>query len=273
MCVLPFVDRTHTEGLVNLVRESFSGHLSVKRFVDMELHDIDTRLEKLSGGWDRYTPQQLGQLLQCDALVYGELSNAQRLYLGIYAQLTLEGKIRVVDTRSGQPLVAGAHTTTFHSGGVPFSVLAAVPNAVLNLRSMGDTQMIRAIDDLGRHLAEKVPDLPAPSSTLRIAAESQVVPSPSPAGGVVPSAYTSADLNHYQVQVAAFSSAEEAQQAVQMLRDRGFRPTIVRTKSTDRTWHKVIVGPFPSADEARQASERIQKSLRFTPIVVQAVER
>src|SRR5262245_57118789 len=109
ICVLPFADRTNTEGLASLVRESFSGHLSVKRFVDVELREIDTQLAQVGGGWERYSPQQLGPVLQCDAVVYGEVTDAKRFYLGMYAQLTLAGDIRVVDTRSGQSLVTESH--------------------------------------------------------------------------------------------------------------------------------------------------------------------
>lgn len=273
ICVLPFADKTDTEGLADQVRESFSGQLSVKRFSDVELHEIDTRLAALRGSWRNLPAQQLGQALGCQALVYGEVTKASRFYLGIYAQLSLAGTIRVVDVTTGHTLVEESYTSTFRNGGVPFSPLAVLPQAVLNLRSMTDAQMVQAIDDLGRHLAEKVPDLPttpavqyvaAPVPSASVQAEPEEVTPPVPAR---------TDQGRYQVQVAAFSTPGEAKQAVRLLRDKGFKPAIVKSNGPDRSRHQVVVGPFPSINEARQASVRIQKSLRFTPVVLRTTAR
>jgi hypothetical protein len=50
-CVLPFTDQTGTAGLAASVRESFAGHLSIKRFADAELHELDVRLKTIPGDW------------------------------------------------------------------------------------------------------------------------------------------------------------------------------------------------------------------------------
>jgi len=272
VCALPFTDRTGTEGLAAQVRESFSGHLSIKRFSDVELHQIDARLDTAAGGWRNHSPQQLGQTVGCDALIYGEVTRASRLYLGVYTQLTLEGAIRVVDAHSGRVLVEESYTTKFRAGGVPLSPLAVVPSAVLNLRDMTDTQMVRVIDDLGRHLAEKVPDLPAapaiaqlppplpPPTTITPAAETPQVPA-------------SSGPEHYRLQVAAFSTHDEAQQAARLLRGKGYQPALDESAGTRRSWQRLIVGPFPSIHAAQQAGARIKKSLPFAPVVLHTTSR
>src|SRR5262245_19793377 len=84
ICVLPFTDQTGTDGLAVYVRQSFAGHLSIKRFSDAELYEIDARLNTLSGAWKTQPTQRLGKSLQCDALVYGQVTAAKRLYLGLY---------------------------------------------------------------------------------------------------------------------------------------------------------------------------------------------
>jgi len=270
VCVLPFTDRTETAGLATQVRESFAGHLSIKRFSDAELHEIDTRLSTISGDWKTQSAQRLGKPLQCDALIYGEVTTAERLYLGLYSQLTLEGWIRVVDSSSGQSLVAGSYATKFRSGAFPFSALGVVPGAVLNLRNITDAQLIRAIDDLGRHLAEKVPDLSVTSPVPHVA---QPVPS-SPAqipsiGGDAQQAPSRVEQERYQVQVAAFRTSAAAQQAARLLRDRGYRPAIAESNGPSPARHRVVVGPFPSIHEAQQVGAQIEKILRVTPMVVQ----
>ncbi|HJY84543.1 MAG TPA: SPOR domain-containing protein [Candidatus Binatia bacterium] len=269
ICVLPFTDQTATPGLAAYVRQSFAGHLSIKRFSDAELYDIDARLNTLSEDWKTQSVQQLGQTLHCDALVYGEVTTAKRLYLGLYSQLTLEGGIRVVDAATGQSLVAESYATKFRAGVLTFSPLGAVPGAVMNLRNMSDEQLVRAIDDLGRHLADSVPDLPATSLATQV---TQSLPPPlvttPPLTTDAPQAPTHTEEERYQVQVASFSSPREAQQTARLLRDKGYHPAIAESRGTPPVQHRVLVGPFPSIREAQQVSAQIQKVLRLTPMVV-----
>ena len=102
LCVLPFEDANPPDGLAAIVRERVAGHLSVKRYTDIELHVIDTILEKMDlGSWRELEPSALGMKLGCDALVYGRVQKLQRIYVGIYSQLALEGTVQVVDVFYG----------------------------------------------------------------------------------------------------------------------------------------------------------------------------
>jgi hypothetical protein len=244
--------------------------LSVRRFSDAELHEIDTQLDTIAGGWENQPPQQLGKFLHCDALVYGEVTRAKRLYLGLYSQLTLEGEIHIVSTTTGQFLLAVSHATRFRSGTLPFSIIEVIPGAVMNLHNMTDAQLVRAIDDLGRRLAEKVPDLPLPQATPQEAPSPPAIPA---VGGEPPPELAHAEHDRYQVQVASFSTVGEAQQTARVLRDKGYRPAIAETAGSPQPKHNVMVGPFPSMREAQQVSSRIQKILRVTPLVVQTSVR
>lgn len=270
ICVLPFTNRTQSEGLADRVREGFFGRLALKQFADVELRELDARLQALPEAWSQLSPRQLGQALQCDALVYGEVTEASNLYLGVYAQLTLEGRIQLVDASSNETLVISSHATKFRAGGVPFSLLAVVPNAVLNLRNFTSEQSLRAVDDLARNLADKIPDLPTGAEETPIAAMS----SNTPEGGEQRKATTpviaTAAPDRYRVQVAAFSQPGEAQHVAQRLRDEGFRPMVVTATTDERLWHKVLLGPFPSLDMARETGVRVRQRLHISPMIVRA---
>ncbi|HXG19673.1 MAG TPA: SPOR domain-containing protein [Methylomirabilota bacterium] len=272
--MLPFQNRTRSDGLGDRVRESFFGRLSLKRFADIELRDLDSRLNALPEAWTKMSPQQLGQALRCEALVYGEVIDASNVYLGVYAQLTLEGKIQFVDAHTGQTLVIGSHATKFRAGGVPFSLLEVVPNAVLNLRNFSSEQAWRAVDDLARHLADQIPDLPdtdpLPSTEepKQIAVQATVEET-EPKKVAAPLLWPT-EPGVYRVQVAAFSKPGEAQHVARLLRNEGFQPTVVTATQEDRAWHKVMLGPFPSFQAAQETGERVQKRLSFTPMVVRS---
>lgn len=182
VCILPFADKVNVPGLANQIRQSFAGHLSIKHFVDAELYEVDSLLQTLGPGWRALSAQELGRGLNCNALAYGEVTQASRLYLALYSQLTLEGNILLVDAETGQTLVKDTYATKFRSAGVPLSPLSLVPDAIRNLSNLSDVQMVRAVDDLGRNLADKVPDLPAlpTSQSVAHAAPSETKPSAPP---------------------------------------------------------------------------------------------
>ena len=159
LCVLPFTNESGQPDVGGQVRRSFAGHLSIKRFRDVELHEIDSRLPS---DWRQLPAQSLGEILGCHALAYGLVSRARRLYLGVYADIALDGGILLIETRTGRTLVKATYRTRLRRGGVPFSPLGLVAGTVLTLRHINDEQMVRAIDDLGRNLAAAVPDLPPP---------------------------------------------------------------------------------------------------------------
>ena len=249
VCVLPFTNQTDKQDIAGLVRESFAGHLSIKRFVDAELYEID---EELPDNWDQLPARELGQALGCQALVYGLVSKASRTYLGIYSGISLDAGILIVDTQTGKSLVEESYSTRFRSGGLPLSLIGVVPSALLNLRTITSEQMVRAVDDVARHLAAAVPDLPE-------------VGTGGDETGAAVSVASARDA--YRVQVAAFRSSSEAQHAVQLLRDEGYQPQITPVSGVENPWHRVVIGPFPSVAKAQQISFAIQQALPFSPVV------
>ncbi len=257
VCVLPFSNRTGRPAITGQVRRSFAGHLSTKRFVDVELHEIDARLPP---DWRGLSARSLGETLGCQALVYGVVTQARRLYLGLYAGIALDAGIRLIDARSGRSLVEESYTTRFRSGGLPLSPIGIVPNAVLLLRDISDAQIQRAIDDLARNLAARVPDLPyrpLPASPAReemaelppAAPEATRQAQPGPAS--------------YRLQVATFDSSESASSAVRLLRRKGYQAELLAPPGLASRWYQVVLGPFPSAASAKQVGAAIRQDLPF----------
>ena len=170
LCVLPFENTSHIDGLDEKVRQGVAGHLSVKRFTDVELHDIDARLAGIHN-WHTLAPQDLGRRLKCDVLVYGLVSKPDNIYVGVYSQLALEGTLRVVGVASGDVLLHETYTTRLHDMGLPLSPVSLVVSLVRNLWTFTDIRFVRAIDDLSRNLAALVPDLPETGASVSTASQ------------------------------------------------------------------------------------------------------
>ena len=95
----------------------------------------------------------------------------------------------IVDIETGKSPADESYLTRFRSGGLPLSLIGIVPGALLSGRTITNGQMVRAVDDLARHLVARVPDL------LEIG----------PLHGVAESVASPGDA--YRMQVAAFRSS------------------------------------------------------------------
>lgn len=313
LCVLPFLDRTHTPGLATQVRQSVAGHLSVKHFTDVELSDVDTRLTPLGKEWQHVASQQLGPTLGCDALLYGEVTDAGRLYLALYSQLTVAAAIRLVDVTTGQTLVQESYATKFREASVPLSPLSVVPDVIKTWMNLSETQMTRAIDDLARNLAARVPDLPAalPSSPRQsvMAPVPPVPPLPATALGdqentpsvaltsppitpvavaalSIPAFAANASENRlsllpsrpppraqYRLQIAAFRTYDDARRVVRLLHDNGYPAMIAQTGIAEKMWNQVVLGPFPSRAAALRVGRAIRTIAPLSPEVIPRLGR
>ena len=267
MCVLPFANQTEQAELAERVRRRFAGHLSVKRFSDSELYEIDATLARLGRGWQNLAPQELGKALGCDALAYGAVTDSSRLYLLIYSQLSVAGEIRIIDVTSGQTLVDDAHVSTLHLGGSPLSPLAILYSAISSLQNFGGAQLAKAVDDLGLQLAEKVPDLPTDLSDPTLSRLS------APGDDSLPVPEKRHVEDRYHVQVAAFESAAEAHKAAEQLGEQGYQSIVEPSANLDHIWHRVSVGSYPSAHEAYQVRDAIQAGFAYSPIVTRVAIR
>jgi hypothetical protein len=170
VAVLPFVDLSKSKEAIDIVRRGFYNHFSSLPFTDMELYRVDSQLKK-AGLTDaevisKTSPQELGRILGVDAVVFGEISNFDKLFLVVYSQVSVGAEIKMYDTKTGNILWSGKHTVRKHEGGIstnPIGLIAVVISTALNMR---DIQLLRANDDLFRDMVKTIP-VPSIAEALR----------------------------------------------------------------------------------------------------------
>jgi len=164
VAVLPFVNNTAGQQGSEAVRRGFFNHFSSLPYKEMKTYTIDDRLGK-AGLTDpkviaRKSPQELGKILDVDAVIYGDISNFDKLFLAMYSQVSVGAELRMYETKTGHFLWSGKHVARIHEGGIsinPVGIVATIIATSINLR---DIQLLRACDDLFR---EMVKTIPAPS--------------------------------------------------------------------------------------------------------------
>lgn len=161
VAVLPFVDVSQSQQGAQAVRKGFYNHFSSLPFKDMELHRVDNILAK-AGLTDpaviqKKSPQELGKILGVDAVVYGEISNFDKLFAVVYSQVSVGAKVRMYDVKSGEMLWTGEHVVRIHEGGISLSPIGIVATIVATAMNVRDIQLLRACDDLFRDMVKTIP--------------------------------------------------------------------------------------------------------------------
>ena len=161
VAVLPFLNQAKSHEGSDAVRKGFYNHFSSLPFKDMELYRVDNLLRKAGledpAVINKTSPQELGKILNVDAVVFGTISDFDKLFAVIYSNVSVGAEIRMVDTRTGKLLWSGRHVTRIHEGGIstnPIGLIATVIATAMNIR---DIQLLRACDDLFRDMVKTIP--------------------------------------------------------------------------------------------------------------------
>jgi len=162
VAILPFIDESKSQKGAEAVRRGFYNHLSSLPYKDMELFRIDHLLRK-AGLIDpvdvhKTPPEKLKEILNVDAVVFGTISNFDKLFAGIYSQVSVGADIKMYDTQ-GHFLWSGQHVAHIHEGGIsttPVGIVASIIAAAMNVR---DIQLLRACDDLFRDMVKTIPTM------------------------------------------------------------------------------------------------------------------
>ncbi|MBN1613578.1 MAG: DUF799 family lipoprotein [Deltaproteobacteria bacterium] len=164
VAVLPFYDQSQGKAGYEAVRKGFYNHFSSLPYMDMELARVDDLLTKANladpEAIKRTAPADLGKILGVDAVVYGDISNFDKLFALVYSQVSVGADIRMFDAKTGHFLWSGKHVVRIHEGGIattPVGIIATVIATAMNVR---DIQLLRACDDLFREMVKTIPSPP-----------------------------------------------------------------------------------------------------------------
>lgn len=170
VAVLPFLNQAESKKGSDEVRKGFYNHFSSMPFKDMELYRVDNLLRKADltdpAVIFKKSPKELGNILGVDAVVYGEISNFDKLFAVVYSQVSVGAEIRMYDAKTGNFLWSGKHTVRIHEGGISASPIGLIATVVATAMNVRDIQLLRACDDLFRDMVKTIP-APAIAEALR----------------------------------------------------------------------------------------------------------
>lgn len=90
-------------------------------------------------------------------MVFGVVTEYQRLYAGIYSQMAVGASVEMWDTRTGRKIWSDKHVTRKHEGGIPLTLTDIPMIGIRSGMNLTETAKIRTVDDLSRQLTGRIP--------------------------------------------------------------------------------------------------------------------
>lgn len=161
VAVLPFANKTGNKFTYPVVRRTMLNHFSTKNYRMLHWRDVDRRLS-LAGlddvsAVEAKSYEELRQILGVDGLIYGSVTHYNKTFAGVYSQIAVGVELRFVNARD-KVIWEVKDIQRSHAGGVSVSPVGIIMNALVATNHLrGDLNLYRAADDLGRYLAEEMP--------------------------------------------------------------------------------------------------------------------
>ncbi len=162
VAIMPFENETAKSEAKDLVRQSFYRHFSSKRYRDVELYEVDGILEdnglKDNDEYLDIPPEDLGEILAADGLLYGKITGFNKVFLGIYSNVYVELEVKLVDPGSGKILWTAKHRTIHHEGEIPLELIGIISAMFRTSMHISDKELLRTVDDLCRTVVAALPE-------------------------------------------------------------------------------------------------------------------
>jgi hypothetical protein len=109
---------------------------------------------------------KLREILRVDALIRGEITHYDRIYVGVYSQVAVGAEVRMTDAKSDKELWWAKNVSRKHGGGIATTPVGLILTAVSTAFNMREIELLRSSDDLFREMVRSIPQ-PTLAQALR----------------------------------------------------------------------------------------------------------
>jgi Putative bacterial lipoprotein (DUF799) len=145
----------------NRVRRALAGFLAQREFLELNLIQVDTVLREhgidTKKKLDSLSPQQLGQWLGVDAVMYGEVTHYEAYYAALMAAWQVGAQVRLVSTSDGEQLFAATGSRYSVDLRPAFDPIDIMINSGLSLLQLRDVTLARAEEEDAREIVKRIP--------------------------------------------------------------------------------------------------------------------
>jgi len=159
---MPFKNQTEYPGAGELLRKEFCNLFGSKPYVDIELAMIDEQIVLLEKKTGRkvadLSPQEVCRAIGCDGLIFGTMTSYEKVYTGVYSQLSAAAEIRMVNAKTGKEVAHIKDSVDYYEGDIPLTPVGAIVTALATAANIREVQEMRMINELSYKLIEQIPE-------------------------------------------------------------------------------------------------------------------
>jgi len=161
IAILPFINRTKNDQAFDIVRKTIFSHFAAKNYQTLHINEVDQRLKAASiikpEQLDDFECRQLLNILKVDGLLSGEITHYNRTFLGVYAQVAVGVRLKLINNNCDMVWNA-EKVVRKHEGGVSTTPVGLIMQTVAAAMHVREINLFRAADELGRSLMNDIPE-------------------------------------------------------------------------------------------------------------------
>ncbi len=108
IAVLPMENLSLEPGMEKVLYEEVYARLSAKGYMKIAVEEVRAVMDKLgvqtAGQLAGISPERLGKMLQCDAVMRGRVDQSGTIHSGVYDALVVSISLQLLHCKSGKPL-------------------------------------------------------------------------------------------------------------------------------------------------------------------------
>jgi len=139
------------------IRRAIHSHLAPTGVRLIPLQKVDTIFKKELSIEENLASLQAAT--QCDSFIAGEVFEKKSRFFGVYSEVRIGAKLRILQLGSKDPVWEGKHTAIIRDGGIPLNPISALAGAVSAGSNLRQEQVTRTTHDLARRLVHAIPGL------------------------------------------------------------------------------------------------------------------
>jgi len=172
VAILPFENLSENPEASAVVRRIFYSQFSPKRFIDIEISQIDSELKKkhinTPINMKKFDAKFIGEMLRADALIYGRVTYYKKEWWLFYSYRRVGLSVEMLDAKTDKVLWMADHKLTSYGGEMPGTTYAT-PFTIVTSLTIGpikalwdyflkDSEYIKITNELCREIVETIPE-------------------------------------------------------------------------------------------------------------------
>lgn len=144
-----------------IFRKVFYNYFSYLGYIDLDINEIDKTLarKKLTSIKEIYSlsPQKLGKIFNADALIYCNITGISNFNAGVYAESSLQARLKMVDAHSGNAVWEVDSKNIDRVGIIEGNTLVTLIQKQID-NSKKEEALRRVAEKLSRKIIKVIPD-------------------------------------------------------------------------------------------------------------------